>query len=102
MSPCTKNKGITSSILPRSNAGTGSEGYPRNEAVKVLKEDTLAEWKKDRDYHKLSLAEIALLRYKQFLSPKLTLRDYNAPIGEVLANVKAMNKVLGLGIHVLQ
>ncbi|PCS22103.1 hypothetical protein BTN49_2296 (plasmid) [Candidatus Enterovibrio escicola] len=30
------------------------------------------------------------------LSPKLTLRDYNTQVGEVLANKKAMNKVIRL------
>ncbi|PCS24269.1 hypothetical protein [Candidatus Enterovibrio escicola] len=49
--------------------------YPRNEAVKALKEDKLAEWKKDRDYHKRSLAKTAMFRYKELLNPKLTLRD---------------------------
>ncbi|PCS22644.1 Mobile element protein [Candidatus Enterovibrio escicola] len=32
-----KNKGITSSIPPQSNAGYWEEGHPRNEAVKALK-----------------------------------------------------------------
>ncbi len=44
-------------------------------------------------YHKRSLVETAIFRYKQLLSPKLTLRDYHSQVGEALANVKAMNKV---------
>ncbi|PCS22790.1 transposase [Candidatus Enterovibrio escicola] len=69
-----KNKGITSSIPPRSNEGYWEEGHPRNEAIKALKEDKLAEWKKNRDSHKCSLAETAMFRYKELLSPKLTHR----------------------------
>ncbi|PCS23286.1 Mobile element protein [Candidatus Enterovibrio escicola] len=49
-----KNKGITSRIPPRSNAGYWEERHPRNEAVKALEEDKLAEWKKDKGYHKHS------------------------------------------------
>ncbi|PCS22054.1 Mobile element protein [Candidatus Enterovibrio escicola] len=38
-----KNKGITPTIPPRSNAEYWEEGHPRNEAVKVLKADKQAE-----------------------------------------------------------
>ncbi|MCF1432106.1 MAG: hypothetical protein LPH20_15025, partial [Shewanella sp.] len=39
-------------------------------------------------------------RYKQLISPKLSLRDYDAQVGEALAGVKAMNKVIGLGMPI--
>ncbi|AZQ11529.1 hypothetical protein STH12_02451 [Shewanella khirikhana] len=39
-----------------------------------------------------------MYRYKQLISPTLTLRDYNAQVGEALAGVKAMNKMLSLGM----
>ncbi|PCS23576.1 Mobile element protein [Candidatus Enterovibrio escicola] len=70
-----KNKEITPCIPPRSNAGYWEKGHSRNEAVKALKEAKLVEWKKNKDYHKRSLAETAMLRYKQLLSPKLILRN---------------------------
>ncbi|PCS23940.1 Mobile element protein (plasmid) [Candidatus Enterovibrio escicola] len=35
-----------------------------------------------------------MFRYKQLLNPKITLRDYNAQVGEALANMKVMNKVI--------
>jgi hypothetical protein len=41
-----------------------------------------------------------MYRYKKLLSPQLTLRDYNTQVGEALANVKAMNKVIRLGMPV--
>ena len=41
-----------------------------------------------------------MYRYKQLLAPKLALRAYNAQVGEILANVKAMNKVTKLGMPV--
>ncbi|PCS22037.1 Mobile element protein [Candidatus Enterovibrio escicola] len=33
-------------IPPRSNAEYWEKGHPRNEAIKMLKEDKLAEWKR--------------------------------------------------------
>ncbi|PCS21162.1 Mobile element protein [Candidatus Enterovibrio escicola] len=62
-------------LPPRSNAWYWEKWYPRKEAVKSLKEDKLAEWKRIRVYHKRSLTETAIFRYKQLLSSKLTLRN---------------------------
>ncbi|WP_150138003.1 hypothetical protein [Candidatus Enterovibrio escicola] len=54
----------------------------------------MAEYKKDRAYHKHSLAETAMFCYKQLFIPKLTLRDFNVQVGEALANMKVINKVI--------
>ncbi len=43
-----------------------------------------------------------MFRYKQLLSPKLILRDYNAQVGKMLANMKVMYKVLRLGMPICQ
>lgn len=37
---------------------------------------------------------------KTLISPQLILRDYDAQVGEALANVKVMNKVIRLGMPV--
>lgn len=95
-----QRKGAKPTIPPRSNAGFWEDGHPRNEAVRALKNDKLAQWKKDNDYHQRSLSETAMYRYKQLINPKLSLRDYNAQVGEALAGVKAINKVIGLGMPV--
>ena len=70
------------------------------QTVKAMINGVLKQWKKDNDYHQRSLSETGMYRYKQLNSPKLTLRDYNAQVGEALAGVKAMNKVIGLGMPV--
>ena len=41
-------------------------------------------------------------RFKQLIGPKLSLRSYNAQVGEILAGVKVMNKVIGLGMPIRQ
>ncbi|MFC7418807.1 hypothetical protein ACFQNF_02830, partial [Iodobacter arcticus] len=40
--------------------------------------------------------------YQQLISPKLSQRDYNGQVGEALVGVKVMNKVIGLGMPILQ
>ncbi|MEF1283536.1 IS5 family transposase, partial [Vibrio sp. M250220] len=87
-------------IPPRKNAALWEDGHPRNEAVKALKNGTIAEWKSELGYHYRSISETAMSRYKGLTSGKLSLRCYNAQVGEALANVKAMNKVIGLGMPV--
>lgn len=43
-----------------------------------------------------------MYRFKQLIGPKLSLRNYNAQVSELLAGVKVMNKLTGLGMPVRQ
>ncbi|MDO6706334.1 IS5 family transposase [Photobacterium sp. 1_MG-2023] len=95
-----KKKGIKPTIPPRSNAGYWENDHPRNAAVSALKSGNLANWKREEGYHQRSLSETGMSRYKTLISPELTLRNYDAQVGEVLANVKAINKVIRLGMPV--
>ena len=95
-----KNKGCIPLIPPRKNAAYWEDGHPRNEAVTALKNGTIAAWKSESGYHYRSISETAMSRYKGLTSGKLSLRCYNAQVGEIMANVKAINKVIGLGMPV--
>lgn len=95
-----KKKGCIPLIPPRKNTDLWENGHPRNEAVTALKNGTLAEWKAQTSYHYRSISETAMSRYKGLTSGKLSLRCYNAQVGEIMANVKAINKVIGLGMSV--
>lgn len=95
-----KNKGCTPLIPPRKNAALWEDGHPRNEVVTALKNETIAEWKAESGYHYLSTSETAMSRYKGLTSGQLSLRCYKAQVGEIMANVKAINKVIGLGMPV--
>ena len=83
---------------PRINAALWEDGHARNEAVERLKAGVLKEWKEDTGYHKRSLSETAMYRYKQLVSGKLSLRDYNGQVGEALSGVWALNKICALGM----
>ncbi|HDZ9028741.1 TPA: IS5-like element ISEc35 family transposase, partial [Escherichia coli] len=97
-----QKKGAKATIPPRKNAAFWKTGHPRNEAVAALKAGELEQWKKDSGYHQRSIAETAMYRFKQLIGPKLSLRSYNAQVGEILAGVKVMNKVIGLGMPIRQ
>ncbi len=91
-------KGATVCIPPRNNAGLWKKGHPRNEAVLVMRKERLAHWKKISGYHRRSLAEAAMYRFKQLLAGKISLRNYNGQVGEVMAYVSAINKLNTFGL----
>lgn len=66
--------------------------------VAALQAGELKQWQKDSGYHKRSIAETAMYRFKQLIRAKLSLRNYNAQVSEILAGVKVMNKLIGLGM----
>ncbi|OQK36725.1 putative transposase [Vibrio vulnificus] len=74
---------------PREGAAFWENGHPRNLAVGC---------QKLHRYHKRSLSETAMHRVKQLLGGRLSLRSYNAQVGETYAMIKALNKLTGLGM----
>ena len=69
------------------------KGHPRNEAV--LKFDARKGWHtgKISGYHRRSLAETAMYRFKAVAGGRISLRNYNGQMGEVMAYVSAINKL---------
>ena len=55
-------------------------------------------WKKKVGYHRPSVAETAMCRIKTLLGGHLSLRDYDAQVGEAMAMVKALNRMTMLGM----
>ena len=96
------SKGGAACIPPRKNAGLWEKGHPRNEAVLVMRKEGLTHWKKISGYQRRSLAETAMYRFKHLMAGKISLRNYNGQVGEVMAYVSAMNKLNTLGLPVRQ
>ncbi len=93
-------KGATACIPPRKSAGLWKKVHPRNEAVLVMCKEGLAHRKKISGYHSRSLAETAMYRFKLLLTGKISLRNYNGQVGEVMAYLSAINKLNTLGLPV--
>ncbi len=71
-------------IPPREGATFWEQGHPRNLAVGCQKlYGSNKRWKQRYGYHKRSLSETAMYREKQLLGGKLSLRNYNAQVGEL-------------------
>lgn len=86
-------------IPPREGAAFWEKGHPRNLAVGCQKlYGSNKKWKQKYGYHRRSLSETAMYRVKQLLGASLTLRNYNAQVGETYAMIKALNKLTGIGM----
>lgn len=93
-------KKIRPLIPPRSGAQYWSgEYHERNHAVANQHLSGSNEvWKKKVGYHRRSVAETAMFRIKTLLGGHLSLRDYDAQVGEAMAMVKALNRMTLLGM----
>lgn len=93
-------KKIRPLIPPRSGSQYWPEKYhERNHAVANQHLSGSNDvWKKKVGYHRRSIAETAMFRIKSLLGGHLSLRDYDAQVGEAMAMVKALNRMTLLGM----
>lgn len=88
-------------IPPRIGAAYWEHGHPVIEVSPTSVFTVVTSiGKKMIGYHKHSLSETAMFRCKTLINSSLTLRDYNAQVGEVYAAIRAMNKLTRLGMPV--
>ena len=64
----------------------------------LRRKEGLAHWKKISGYHRRSLAETTMYRFKQLLAGKISLRNYKGQVGKAMGHVCAMNKLNTLGL----
>ncbi|MCL1071115.1 IS5/IS1182 family transposase, partial [Shewanella xiamenensis] len=85
----------------REGAALWEHGHPRNLAVSWQQlYGSNKQWKKRYGYHRRSISETAMYRIKQLLGGTLSMRNYNAQVGEAYAMIRALNKLTGLGMPV--
>lgn len=93
-------RGARSVIPPqvRARVRSGPEFRDRNAAVLRGREVGRDEWKKEADYHRRSLAETAMMRFKAIFSDKLKAREWRRQVTELRVRCAAMNRMTGLGM----
>ncbi|WP_447883411.1 transposase [Serratia fonticola] len=87
-------------IPPQTGAGYWPAEYAdRNQAVARQRlTGSNAYWKWNTTYNRRSVAETAMYRVKQLFGGHLTLRDYDAQVGEAMAMIRALNKMTRAGM----
>jgi Transposase DDE domain len=89
------------SIIPpqvRARVRSGPEFRDRNAAVLRGREVGKDEWKKEAGYHRRSLAETAMMRFKTIFSDRLKAREWRRQETELRVRCAAMNRMTQLGM----
>jgi len=102
-------KGIKAVIPPRENAiiwyleeeGDYDE-YPRNQVIFEIEEKGKKKWKIDNNYHKRSLSETAMFRFKTIHGGTLFSRKIESQVTETAMKIKLLNTMTGIGMPVSQ
>jgi hypothetical protein len=93
-------------IPPRKNARIKKHGNslgrtkPRDRAIRYIRKHGRKKWKRIHHYHKRSLAETTMFRYKTILGDKLQSRTFERQRTEALLSCKILNKMTHCGMPV--
>jgi len=101
-----EKKKIKPIIPPRKNAKIFRHGNcrgrtkPRDQNIRYIRKYGMKEWKRILQYHKRSLAETTMFRYKTIIGDKLQSRNFECQRTEVLLSCKILNKMAACGMPV--
>ncbi len=82
----------------RARVRAGSEFGDRNAAVLRSREVGRDEWKKEAGYHRRSLVETAMMRFKTIFSDRLKSRAWKRQETELRLRCAALNRMTSLGM----
>lgn len=97
-------RGAKAVIPPRHDAVIKRHGncagppLPRDEVLRSIRKKGRAEWKKQSGYHRRSLSETAMYRFKTIFGDKLHSRTFNNQTAEIFIKCIALNKITSLGM----
>lgn len=95
-------------IPPQKNARIAKHGncrgrtMPRDRAIRFIRTHGRKKWKKTAGYHKRSIAENIMFRYKTILGDKLQSRTLDRQCVETLIGCKILNKMNQAGMPISQ
>lgn len=88
-------------IPPPKNAASGSSNYEqRNNHTEFIKQHGKPLWKVVNNYGLRSLVELAMLRYKTIIGPKLKAREIGQQKTEAGVSVRVLNRMTKLGMPI--
>ena len=72
----------------------------RNKILEIIEESGRSEWKKSSNYHRRSLSETAMMRFKTIFGPELYSRIFEKQKTEAAIKIKCLNKMTRIGMPV--
>ena len=97
-------RGIVAGIPPRENAkiwqhgNSNSPPLARDENLRRIRQVGRAQWKEEISYHRRSIAENGMYRFKTIFGSSLSARNFNTQRTEVLVKCKVLNKLTDIGM----
>lgn len=79
-----------------------ADDYPRNQHIERIDEIGRVEWKKEIGYHRRSLSETAMFRYKVIFGSQHYSRSLETQIQENKMKIKALNQMTAHGMPISQ
>lgn len=101
-----KEKGIEGIIPPQENAVYWLDengqllDIGRNVVLQIIEQKGRKEWKQQSGYHRRSLSETAMYRYKKIFGAELVSRKLESQKTEAAVKVVCLNKMTGIGMPV--
>jgi hypothetical protein len=98
------DRGARPVIPPQKNAKIKKHGncsgppLPRDEAIRYIRGHGRKKWKRVSGYHRRSLAETAVYRFKQLMGRFVEARRWENECTEIRLKAKALNKMTRLGM----
>ena len=89
--------GATAVIPPRENAMLWAESHPRTMILISIVSLGTAVWQKESGYHRRSLVENAMYRFKPLVGDHLASHQFDTQVKKAHARVAAMNIMTALG-----
>lgn len=87
-------------IPPRRDAAYWASGHPRNQAVTDCRKKGRGAWKRDVGYHRRSLAETAVYRFKQLIGSALSARVPDNQGTEAYMGIAVIQRMNTLGMPI--
>ena len=80
------------------HGNTKAERHIRDENLRAIRRAGRARWKRDRDYHRRSLAETAVFRVKMIFGERVGARGFDGQAAQMLVRCAALNRMTHLGM----
>lgn len=80
------------------HGNTKGERHIRDENLRAIHRTGRAQWKRESDYHRRSLAETAVFRVKMIFGERVGARSFDGQAAQLLVRCQALNRMTHLGM----
>jgi IS5 family transposase len=80
------------------HGNTKAERHIRDENLRAIRRTGRAQWKRDGNYHRRSLAETAVFRVKMIFGERVGARSFDGQAAQLLVRCAALNRMTHLGM----